>query len=1310
MPNAPSAAAIVGLTLQNAGAGPLQAGVTTLGQVFQAGDVPAGQGLVARIGGSTVPVQLDVKTTHPDGSVKMAVLSFERPPLSAGTAVAVSLEKAAAAPAAAPVDLAAVSTKHSLTVELTPAGQGKISIDVMDALRDALAKGSASPWQAGPLATQARVEVDLPGSLRLKFDVTAFKDGQISVDATFANDEAMLAVGGRVSYDVVARLNGREVVRESVNHGQYQSWTREFETSEANGGQGLGTASRGWLNIKHDVAYLQGTGAVAAYDLSLPVSQSILQGYANAISAPGWGTPLAANGVLQSMGNAGGRPDLGFTTEHNVIWLLTGDARAAAYALGQAEASGSAPWNHWDSANGTWLNTDNYPRLWTDGRGGTGRPGDPTSGGLTQQVDGETGWSLARSHQPDLSFVPYLLTGERWILDGLNAQSSWTIMGLWPAPRMDGAANLLNGAQVRSAAWAMRQVENAAWINPDGSTEKAYFEKVAQDNWAWLLSKAPEWTALQGEAHGYLPNNIGAGGELAPWQQDYLAGIAILAAKRGTPGAMEALEWMSNFLVGRFTADGDGFSIRDGVAYLIAIADPVTGNFYRTWAEIGAATIASGWSNTTGGGWGNSGGEYGRLGLATLAGLYDLTGDPAIAAAYRALLSERPPWTDEAAYSNRPAYAVTIPEIFDELYPPTGTTTPDLSPVSLAFGTGPDTLVLKIAQDFWQGSAQYTVSVDGQAYGGTLTASALRGSGSFDTLTLRGDWGEKVTLSLRFLNDAWGGTPQTDRNLYLLGVSFNGAELGTSADLMSTGQRSFTLTDPTFAAAPSPPPAPPPPLVLPVPDTGRMLEGTAGVDRLAGGAGDDIIRGGRGNDVLAGGGGADSFILGPGAGADRITDFTPGVDRLFFTGIDPATVKASTVAGQSGLLLSYGTAGDTVLLSGVARLKPGDLVFANLPPAPAVQTLAAPATVTPAPKPGFEPVSYSFGRGPDTLVLRIAQDYWQGDAQYAVFVNGVRYGGVLTASSLRDSGVTDTVTLRGTWGRDNTLEVRFLNDLWGGAPDKDRNLIVQGMTLNGEELEGMAATRFSNGTLFFGIAKPVAPLSREFGSGPDTLVLTLSQDFWRGPAQFTVSVDGQQIGGVFTAAALRTHEQADTLTIRGSWGDTVKLTVSFLNDFSMGQSTADRNLHLDSVTLNGVDLGVSATLATNGARSFELTKAIPLPAPAFAMLLEGTAGADVLVGGAGDDIIRGGRGNDVLTGGAGKDSFVFAPGDGTDRITDFTPGVDRLVFEGVAAEQVVAKAATVGGVAGLSISYGTAGDSVFLAGVTTLTTSDVVLL
>ncbi len=50
----------------------------------------------------------------------------------------------------------------------------------------------------------------------------------------------------------------------------------------------------------------------------------------------------------------------------------------------------------------------------------------------------------------------------------------------------------------------------------------------------------------------------------------------------------------------------------------------------------------------------------------------------------------------------------------------------------------------------------------------------------------------------------------------------------------------------------------------------------------------------------------------------------------------------------------------------------------------------------------------------------------------------------------------------------------------------------------------------------------------------------------------------------------------------------------------------------------------------------------------------------MLGGGAGRDVITGGRGNDTLSGGAWSDTFVFAPNDGTDRITDFTPGLDHI--------------------------------------------------
>ncbi len=51
---------------------------------------------------------------------------------------------------------------------------------------------------------------------------------------------------------------------------------------------------------------------------------------------------------------------------------------------------------------------------------------------------------------------------------------------------------------------------------------------------------------------------------------------------------------------------------------------------------------------------------------------------------------------------------------------------------------------------------------------------------------------------------------------------------------------------------------------------------------------------------------------------------------------------------------------------------------------------------------------------------------------------------------------------------------------------------------------------------------------------------------------------------------------------------------------------------------------------------------------------------DVITGGAGDDLLSGDRGNDTLTGGDGNDIFQFRTGDGSDIITDFTSGEDKL--------------------------------------------------
>ena len=62
------------------------------------------------------------------------------------------------------------------------------------------------------------------------------------------------------------------------------------------------------------------------------------------------------------------------------------------------------------------------------------------------------------------------------------------------------------------------------------------------------------------------------------------------------------------------------------------------------------------------------------------------------------------------------------------------------------------------------------------------------------------------------------------------------------------------------------------------------LSGRAGNDKLYGGTGRDILGGENGNDFLSGGTGADTFRFKGKWGADKVTDFTNGIDRIDLRG------------------------------------------------------------------------------------------------------------------------------------------------------------------------------------------------------------------------------------------------------------------------------------------------------------------------------------------------------------------------------------------------------------------------------------------
>ena len=261
--------------------------------------------------------------------------------------------------------------------------------------------------------------------------------------------------------------------------------------------------------------------------------------------------------------------------------------------------------------------------------------------------------------------------------------------------------------------------------------------------------------------------------------------------------ALTFLKWEANFLIGRFTHDAQGFDFHDGAGYLIALgtSNPAVDTAYKTWAQIGAATKAQGLS--LGDNW-SAGNDYVQSALATLAGLYEVLGSTAALDVYKKILVSKPFNVDQATLAVEPQFAVTIPDVYDQLMPPGavtdnasssggssgGTSSPlpgALNPApaittaqTIALGSGSDTMVLKLSQDFAKVSAQYVIIVNGQQVGGTQAAGALHGSGLFDVVTLKGDWGSTVAVSVQFLNDGGDGT--ADRNLYVHGVILNGVD------------------------------------------------------------------------------------------------------------------------------------------------------------------------------------------------------------------------------------------------------------------------------------------------------------------------------------------------------------------------------------------------------------------------------------------------------------------------------------------------------------------------------------------------------
>lgn len=469
-------------------------------------------------------------------------------------------------------------------------------------------------------------------------------------------------------------------------------------------------------------------------------------------------------------------------------------------------------------------------------------------------------------------------------------------------------------------------------------------------------------------------------------------------------------------------------------------------------------------------------------------------------------------------------------------------------------------------------------------------------------------------------------------------------------------------------------------------DSATLLDGAAGNDTLDGSSGDDTLVGGAGNDVMNGRGGNDVFLYSLGDGIDGIRGWTNGTLRLgagieadsvltrsvrygrvlYFS--DGGTVRFDT---QQNLRVEFedGTAWDTADLD--ARFMAGtaydDVLYATSVAHPlegkagndTLQGSSAANTLIG----GEGDDELSGGGGAD--VIRFAR----GDGRDVINSNMGGVGDTVIefapsivaedvalvrqyglSVSIRIRGSTDSITLTQT----SVLPaIRFADGTtWNSQMVWDRSMLgtefddyltsdVGGASLDGQAGNDTLKGDASSNTLIGGDGND----GLSGGMGDDIYVYSRGQDYIE-DLDYIANPDANNIlrfdVGV-KPSDIRVEMSGGRMSVVVRDRGAVSLYKG-ISRFEFADGTV--LTYADMVNLSFIGGDGNDMLQSDGADR----------------IINGGGGDDTLYAGAGAETLIGGTGNDLLIGSGGNDVFLYARGDGNDRVLVGYGGKDHSVL------------------------------------------------
>lgn len=559
----------------------------TFGHVFARGDLTPQSGLAGQIGYEpALPLQVNVKATHEDGSVRHAIISGVLPVLKAGEKLVMGLKRSNDKPLATGGSL----YDKLATVTLSIAGIAYTATSDMSNI--------SKPHFVGALALDCIIDVPFVAAdgsphpvLTAQFSVRTYRDApRARVDVVVEHCKAYASTTD-ITYDAQVTI-GQDVVCSVTGllHTPCARWKKTFWY----GGEPQ-------LHIRHNTDYLIRSKAVPNYDQSVKVTEATLQAYATAL-ASGKFEPMGFGRFQPAMGTTGGRPEIGLAPDSYVAAVLSMDKRAKDMMLRSADIAGSWPAHRRDDGpgpgNGLPLDVIHHPYSTI-----LGTPGDsvnPATGkaeklpSLTTATKGQPD----TSHQPAFAYIPYLLTGDYYYLEELHF---WTLFGAYKdnCHYRHFHKALTISEQLRGQGWYLRNLFEAAYITPDDHPKKQSFIYWAEENVAWynaayvngpssVVANVKYHNQLGIVTNGYSISYQGNTG-IAPWMDDFFTQAIGHGVELGFESARPFLKWKAKFQIGRMTAPGVCWT--DGAVYSLIVRPTATSPFFSTLGECYKATL-----------------------------------------------------------------------------------------------------------------------------------------------------------------------------------------------------------------------------------------------------------------------------------------------------------------------------------------------------------------------------------------------------------------------------------------------------------------------------------------------------------------------------------------------------------------------------------------------------------------------------------------------------------------------------------------------------------------------------------------------